>query len=141
MSTINKNLNIPEKEIEITAVRSRGPGGQNVNKVSTAIHLRFDILSSSLPEYYKNKLLALKDRRISKTGIIIIKSQRFRSRQKNKEEAILRLQKLIQKATIRSKIRKVTKPTTSSIEKRIQSKKKRAQIKLSRKKVDLNKNH
>jgi ribosome-associated protein len=126
---------IPLHEIEFHAVRSRGPGGQNVNKVSTAIHLRFDIKSSSLPDVYKEKLLKLHDRRISKDGIIIIKARQYRTQKKNKEVAILRLQKLIQTVLTTPKIRKATRPTPASREKRIENKTRRGKIKKLRKRV------
>jgi ribosome-associated protein len=130
-----EQLDISLHEIEFHAVRSRGPGGQNVNKVSTAIHLRFDIKASSLPDVYKDRLLKLHDRRISKNGIIIIKARQYRTQKKNKEVAILRLQKLIQTVLNPPKIRKATRPTSASREKRLENKTRRGQIKLLRKKV------
>lgn len=117
-----KSIVIPLTEIGIQAVRSQGSGGQNVNKVSTAIHLRFDIKASSLPEQYKERLLGLKDRRISSDGIVIIKAQRFRSQIKNKADALARLQMLINCVIAEIKPRKPTRPTSASKVKRLEEK-------------------
>ena len=135
MLQISNNVIIPDSEIEISAIRSQGAGGHNVNKVATAIHLRFDINASSLPDYYKNRLLKLKDNRITQDGIIIIKSQEYRSQLQNKEDAFNRLKQLIKSAMVIKKKRKPTKPTKNSQKKRVDAKKKRSQVKNNRKKV------
>ena len=122
MLRISDNLAIPLAEIEIRAIRSQGSGGQNVNKVSTAIHLRFDIKASSLPEIYKERLLNLNDSRISSEGVVIIKAQRYRSQIKNKEDALNRLLEIIKSVTIQVKPREPTKPTRASKTKRLEGK-------------------
>jgi len=135
MLIISNNTNIPDHEIEISAVRSQGPGGQNVNKVSSAIHLRFDIPASSLPDFYKQRLLKIKDSRISKEGVVIIKAQKFRSQEKNREDALLRLQALIRSVAVVQKKRRPTKPSKASQKRRMDSKTKRGKTKLLRGKV------
>lgn len=132
MLTITPNISIPDEEIDITAIRAQGAGGQNVNKVSSAIHLRFDINASSLPEVYKERLLALRDKRISKEGILVIKAQKFRTQEKNRDDALERLQEIVKTATVVPKVRRPTKPTKSSQKKRLDSKAMRSKTKALR---------
>jgi len=136
MIKISNKISISPNEIKVSAVRSQGTGGQNVNKVATAIHLRFDIPASSLPDEIKEKLLLIRERRVSKDGVIIIKAQKFRTQEKNREDAILRLVDLIKKVLVKKKKRKPTKPTKVSKEKRLESKSKKSQIKKSRSKIN-----
>lgn len=135
MLVISPRLSLADDEIELKAIRSQGPGGQNVNKVSSAIHLRFDIFASSLPDEVKQSLIELKDSRISSDGVVVIKAQQFRTQEKNKEDAQSRLIELIKQATKKQKIRRPTKPSRSAKNKRMDSKNKRGKIKSLRGKV------
>ncbi len=132
MLQITNRTAIPLSEIELSAVRSQGAGGQNVNKVATAIHLRFDINAASLSPLYKERLLNLSDRRITKEGVIIIKAQQHRTQEQNKADALKRLQEIILQATITVPKRKATKPSRSAQRRRMDSKTKRSQVKALR---------
>jgi ribosome-associated protein len=132
MLSSSKHVSIPDSEIDIHAMRSQGAGGQNVNKVSSAIHLQFDIAASSLPPFYKEELLKLKDHRISQEGVITIKAQQHRSQEQNREDALARLQEIIQSVAIPRKKRRATKPTKGSQNRRIESKKKQGRLKALR---------
>jgi ribosome-associated protein len=135
MLFITSGVAIPDSEIEFTAVRSQGPGGQNVNKVSSAIHLRFDINQSSLPDVFKQRLLKISDQRISKDGIIVIKAQTTRSQEKNRAEALERLQQLLVQVTYTPKVRRPTRPTKGSQKRRMDKKTQHGKQKSLRSKI------
>jgi len=136
MLKISNTVTLYENEVDISAIRASGSGGQKVNKVSAAIHLRFDIDASSLPEYYKEKLLECKDKRITKDGIIVIKSQQHRSQEQNRDEALERLVELVKSVNMVQKKRVPTKPTKGSVGRRLDSKKKQSNQKKLRGRVE-----
>ncbi len=136
MIFISDTISLDDDEVEMSAIRSQGAGGQNVNKVSSAIHLRFDINASSLSDLHKQRLLESKDSRITKDGVLIIKAQQFRTQEKNKLDAFQRLQQFIIDATHINKARRPTKPSKNARRKRVEQKKQRSQTKVLRGKVD-----
>ncbi|EME0767979.1 aminoacyl-tRNA hydrolase [Escherichia coli] len=135
MIVISRHVAIPDGELEITAIRAQGAGGQHVNKTSTAIHLRFDIRASSLPEYYKERLLAASHHLISSDGVIVIKAQEYRSQELNREAALARLVAVIKELTTEQKVRRPTRPTRASKERRLASKAQKSSVKAMRGKV------
>ena len=135
MQTPAPTLTIPESEVEFTAIRAQGAGGQNVNKVSSAVHLRFDIRASSLPDDIKERLLALRDQRITTEGVIVIKAQTTRSQDMNRADALRRLQALVDGVAVPPKARRPTKPTYGSKQRRLEGKTQRAQVKAGRGRV------
>ncbi len=136
MLEISSTISLSDNEYDMSAIRAQGAGGQNVNKVSSAIHLRFDIKASSLPEFYKESLLNSRDSRITQDGILIIKAQNFRTQEQNRADAQQRLVEIIQKAGDKPKPRRATKPTRASQKRRVDGKKKQGQQKTLRKRVD-----
>lgn len=135
MLVINEHISIPLEEIDFSAIRAQGPGGQNVNKVSSAIHLRFDVQKSSLSDSLKRRILAKRDRHLNKDGVLVLKAQNARSQTRNKEEALRRLREIILEAMVVQKPRRATKPSFGSVQRRLKTKARRSGIKSTRGKV------
>ncbi|ORM73130.1 aminoacyl-tRNA hydrolase [Pantoea wallisii] len=135
MIVLSRSVALPDNEVELSAIRAQGAGGQHVNKTSTAIHLRFDIAASSLPAFYKERLLAANHHLITADGVVIIKAQEYRSQEMNREAALQRLINLIQELTTPEKVRRATRPTRASKERRLEGKSRRSSVKAMRGKV------